>query len=329
MAAPASRAGNAARKVPEARTPHGSASNARHKATPGAYHSTASAAISRDTPEASDSSYRPADSPPSVGSVKRARAELGGGERGLDHGNARVRQGCARFVENLGRERVQQMRALVREHGRAFDRCGADLHDHVARPGTAGSNERPVGPKAQHLADDHRPGDRVRHLRMPAEKRGAGARQCLVHGGEQTADVVGGRPDGQHDRTQEPARADARDRDVVGVDDDRVGGDVVARQRDGVGGGDEGARFHADGPRVFARRRAQQDLGRRRGAPIEQLAQKRARKLSGPERLIRHRGASAAGVARKRRRDEARLPMAQPFPKHVRETVEYSMTPRA
>ena len=66
----------------------------------------------------------------------------------------------------------------------------------------------------------------------------------------------------EKDHRQEPARSNAHDRDIVGVDRDSVTAHIATRQGDWVGCSDERALWHIDRAGVFAYCRAESDFFR-------------------------------------------------------------------
>ena len=224
--------------------------------------------------------------------VQRPRAEIGRQQRRLDDADAGVPDRLPRPLQEIGRQHAEPLPGLVGQHRGPFDRRRTDLQHDVASGHAGGADEPPVLAKAQHLPDHDRLRHRGRDLGVAADQGHVQTRERGMHVGEQRLDRVrAGAGRQQHDGL-EPAWPHARHRDVVGVDHDRVAADLLGRQRDRVGRGDQGAAADRDRAGILADRRRQQHLGRRLPAHLQQPPQQGRGKLA--RRKLRQASAPSA-----------------------------------
>ena len=165
---------------------------------------------------------------------------------------------------------------LARDDGGPLERHALGQHDRVADARTARRHELVLGHLAQHRAGDHDAVEAVGDLGVPAHERDVELVARRVEIREEPLDrVVGGPPLGQEERREEPARARAAHRDVVGVHLEGVARNVVGRERDRVRRRDEVAVAEVDDRGVLADLRPHDDTGVLHGTLVEERLERR------------------------------------------------------
>lgn len=190
---------------------------------------------------------------------------------GIVHGvNARCRARRARLGDHADAGSPEQLRraldhgggnaaplglhpVLAREDRGALERNTLSQQQNVPDPRAAGGDETILLHLAQHAADHDWPRQPGRHFRMAADQRHAELRARARELFEQQLHARLARaPVRQKERREEPERPRSPHRHVIGIDVERVPADLVRREGDGIGRGDEVAVAHVEDGSVLA-----------------------------------------------------------------------------
>ena len=139
--------------------------------------------------------------------VERGRTGPGGGERRLDHRDARCVEGGAGRVRHSGGNHCETLRGQdLRENRRALDRCRSDLDHRVARTKPSGRHD-PFGRDPQHLSNHERLAHCTGHLSVPADEHRSHPIERVPHVREQRFRILSGRAFGQQHAREKPSWA--------------------------------------------------------------------------------------------------------------------------
>ncbi len=225
------------------------------------------------------------------GVVQRLRSELDRGKGSLDERDPRS---VERFASVLHDHLVEIPEPLGRgtgDHGSALDRCGPGLDNRVAGAEALRRHDLPDLGDPEHLTHDNWLIHRRRHLRVATDEHGPDVRRGGLKRVEQRPNDRLLRSRRQKDDRQEPARPGARDRNVIRVHEHGETRGVLGRERDRIGGDDEGPTWDVDTACVLSQARAEAYLGRRWWQASEQPGEQLGRELSGREASFMTTGA--------------------------------------
>ncbi len=151
---------------------------------------------------------------------------------------------------------------FARDDRRTLEGDALGHHDRIADLGAGGGHELVLLDFAEHRAGDDRSVETVRDLGVSSDEYHLELLARRVQVGEERLDRgLAGGAGGQQQGRQEPPRARAANRDVVGVDVERVPPDLGGRERDGIARRDEVPVAHVDDGGIFTDLGTDDDAG--------------------------------------------------------------------